>query len=192
MNTPVQIDEGALLHALDNCHIVITQTKDVNGGQVGVGVWDLKFNTVKAWAAYPMHSKGAPFYLTVISNNLVIGFTSGVYICQCILTPSTLGSVLGCDASYSSISEGNSNRLDTLLKSLLDTSQTNGYKSFKTAFAKFFKAIKDNPDDTIMIQGKIQALVRRCLEEETVLSTKGIDRPCIGISDFSRSVYERN
>ena len=98
-DTPVKIEKGARLHALDNSDIVITQTKDGNNGQVGIGIWDPKFNTVKVWAAYPIHSKGAPFYVTAISNNLVVGFTSGVHMCQCLNTRSTLGSALGCAAS---------------------------------------------------------------------------------------------
>ena len=165
-DTPVEIGEGPLLHALDDSHIVITQTKDDDDGQVGIGVWDLKFNTVKAWVAYPLHSEGAPFYVTVISNNLVVGFPSGVYMCQCLITPSTLGSVLGCVASCSSISEENSNMLEALVARLLDTSQTSSYNSFKIAFAEFFAAVKDNPGDTIVIQEKIRALVKRCLEEK--------------------------
>ena len=166
MDTPVEMGEGALLQALDDSHIAITQTKDVNNKQFGIGIWDLKFSTVKAWAAYPVDSKGAPFYLTVISENIVVGFTSGVYLFRCSITPSTLGSVLGCVASYQSISEENSNQLETLLDPLLDTSQTKDYKLFKTAFAKLFKAIKDNPDDTLVIQEKMRALVKRCLEEK--------------------------
>ena len=165
-DTPVEIVEGPLLHALDDSHIVITQTKDDDDGQVGIGVWDLKFNTLKAWVAYPLHSEGAPFYVTVISNNLVVGFPSGVYMCQCLITPSTLGSVLGCVASCSSISEENSNMLEALVARLLDTSQTSSYNSFKIAFAEFFAAVKDNPGDTIVIQEKIRALVKRCLEEK--------------------------
>ena len=164
-----EVKENALMCALDDSHVVITQTKQGKDGELGLGILDLKFNTMKTWSAYPVDTKGAPLYLTVINDSIVVGVASGVYQCQCSVTVSTLGSVLGRMAPSEKISATN---LETLVEPLLDRSKTKDYKSFKSAFSKLSTALKENTDETVLIQQQLCALVKRCLSEKQFFPEK--------------------
>ena len=168
--------ENALLCALDDCHVVVTETKQEKDGELGLGILDLKFNTVKAWTDYPVGTKSAPIYLTVLNTNLVLGVDSGVHQCQCSVTLSTLGSVLGSMVPSKGISAQRSSNLETLIEPLLDRSKTKDYKSFKSAFCELFTAVKENGDETVLIQRQLNALVKRCLAEKHFFPQKELLR----------------
>lgn len=165
---PVEISEKSLICVLHDTDMVISHVKDPAVGEYGLGVWDLKFNAIKAWQAYPKDSDSTPAYLTVINDNLVVGTSSGVYVSQVSVSPSTLSAVLGSLTSSSTFtaSTESENHLKGLVDPLLDTKKTKEYKTFKEAFGRLMKGIAEDPENSLLIRQELNKLTTRCLEEK--------------------------
>ncbi len=167
----IGLSKETLICALDSTHLAVSQVKDALTGDFGVGIWDLKFNALKAWQATPGDTHEPPSYVAVANNNLVLGVSSGVYMCHVSVASSTLSSVLGSLKNVASPStEQRPHDLRNSIESLLD--KTKDYSSFRSAFKVFMKAVRARREEVILVRRELDLLITRCIQEKTFFPEK--------------------